>query len=101
MDARLHPSEDSLSPEEEWHRIVTQYPSLARQFERARPILPWVRTGVLQRRARRMAGEDWALLSQSAFSLDALYSSGNAHSLLTVQRLARILERSWRKPDLT
>ena len=41
------------------------------------------------------AGEGWAMLAHAAYFLDALFSGGNAHSLLTIQRLARILEQHW------
>jgi FADH2 O2-dependent halogenase len=54
-----------------------------------------MRTQRLQRRARRAAGDNWAMLASSAYTLDALFSTGNAHSLLTVRRLARILESGW------
>ncbi len=71
------------------------YPGVARQFRHARPVLPWMRTGRLQRRARKTAGANWAMLAPSAYTLDALYSTGNAHALLTIQRLARIIEHGW------
>jgi FADH2 O2-dependent halogenase len=40
------------------------------------------------------------MLASSAYSLDALFSTGNAHALLSLQRLLRILERGWGR-DLT
>ncbi len=87
--------ENALPPEAEWEAMLRRYPSIGRQFARARPIRPWVRTGRLQRRARQAAGDGWAMLSHAAYFLDALFSGGNAHSLLTIQRLARILEEHW------
>jgi FADH2 O2-dependent halogenase len=83
----------TASPEEEWRRVLATYPSLARQFRTARPVLPWFRTGRLQRRARRTAGENWAMLASAAYTLDALFSTGNAHVLHTIQRLARAFAR--------
>ena len=35
------------------------------------------------------------MLAPAAYTLDALYSTGNAHALLTIQRLARIIEQGW------
>jgi FADH2 O2-dependent halogenase len=99
-DGDRHPPDDSRLPEEEWARLLGRHPSVARPFERARPVQPWVRTGRLQRRARRAAGDGWALLAHAAYFLDALFSGGNAHSLLTIQRLARILEQHWGKTTL-
>jgi FADH2 O2-dependent halogenase len=95
LDGRKRQSDPSIAPEEEWARIMARYPSISRQFHRARPVLPWMRTGRLQRRARTTAGASWAMLAPAAYTLDALYSTGNAHALLTIQRLARIVEHGW------
>ena len=73
----------------DWYRTVARYPALVEQFRNARPILPRATTGRLQRRARVTAGADWAMLAPAAYSLDALYSTGNAHALCTVERLMR------------
>ncbi len=81
----------SLSPEGEWQAMLARYPLIRRQFAGARAVRPWARTGRLQRRATVLAGEDWALLPSAAYTLDALYSTGNAHSLLNIKRLARLL----------
>jgi FADH2 O2-dependent halogenase len=106
---RQHP-DPSLTPEEEWRRLLERYPSVARQFRDARPIRPIERTGRLQRFARRVAGDTWAMLAPTAYTMDALFSTGNAHALLTVQRLAKILDeqrgreaeplREWYAPAL-
>jgi FADH2 O2-dependent halogenase len=39
-------------------------------------------------------------LPHSAYFLDALFSSGNAHALHGIQRLARILVEHWSRPTL-
>jgi FADH2 O2-dependent halogenase len=95
IDGHHRRVEESMPPEEEWWAIVRRYPGIACQFEQATPIREFVRTGLLQRRAPTIAGTDWALLASSAYSLDALYSTGNAHALHSIQKLARILERHW------
>ncbi len=95
-----YPPDDSVTPEAEWQRTLARYPSIARQFAKARAVQPWIRTGRVQRRARRATGDGWALLSHAAYFLDALFSGGNSHSLVTIQRLARILEQHWGKTTL-
>jgi FADH2 O2-dependent halogenase len=100
FDSRRRQPDASLSPEAEWTALLGRYPSMARQFARARSIRPFVRTGRLQRRARRTAGEGWAMLAHAAYFLDPLFSGGNAHTLLTIERLARILREHWRRPSL-
>jgi FADH2 O2-dependent halogenase len=53
-----------------------------------------VRTGRLQRLASQIAGADWAMLPHAAGFIDPLHSSGIAHSLGGVERLAEILHRN-------
>jgi FADH2 O2-dependent halogenase len=73
---------------------------MASQFAKARAVQPFVRTGRLQRRARKTAGPGWALLPHAAYFLDALFSSGNAHTSLGIERLALAFERHWGRPTL-
>jgi FADH2 O2-dependent halogenase len=100
FNGEVRQSDPARSPEEEWQELLTKYPSLARHFRDARAVQPWVRTGRLQRRASRAVGPDWALLPHSAYFLDALFSSGNAHALHGIQRLACILVEHWSRPTL-
>ena len=90
----------AATAEQEWSRVLSRYPSVERQFRHARAIRPFVRTGRLQRRAARVAGEDWAMLPHTAYFVDPLLSTGNAHSLLGVERLALALEEHWGRQSL-
>jgi FADH2 O2-dependent halogenase len=94
FDGDRRPHVPNRDPQLEWQAALEDYPSLARQFSRAERIRPWVRTGRMQRLARRAAGVDWAMLPHAAYFFDPLFSAGNAHTLLGIQRLARILERT-------
>jgi tetracycline 7-halogenase / FADH2 O2-dependent halogenase len=94
FDGVRHPRIADQDPETEWQAALKEYPSLARQFARARRIRPWVRTDRMQRRARRAVGDDWVMLPHAAYFFDPLFSAGNAHTLLGIQRLAQMLERS-------
>jgi tetracycline 7-halogenase / FADH2 O2-dependent halogenase len=94
FDGNRRPHVPNQDPQREWEAALAGYPSLARQFSRAERIRPWVRTGRMQRHARRVAGVDWAMLPHAAYFFDPLFSAGNAHTLLGIQRLARILERT-------
>ncbi len=91
----------SRRPEEEWTSMLRRYPSIGRHFAGARAVRPFVRTERLQRRARRAAGDGWAMLAHAAYFLDPLFSAGNAHTLLTIERLARILRDHWGQPSLS
>src|SRR5262249_23247638 len=48
----------------------------------------------------RASGPDWVMLPHAAYFFDALFSAGIAHSMVGIQRLARILERGIGSDDL-
>jgi tetracycline 7-halogenase / FADH2 O2-dependent halogenase len=103
IDHERFPLDESPTPGDEWTRWLTTFPTIARQFADAHLVDPpggLRRTGRRQRRASRTAGTGWAMLPLSAYSLDALHSTGNAHTLSAIERLAAIFERSWRQPRL-
>ena len=100
MNGTMRRSEVGLSPEAEWHALLRRYPSLEEQFAAARPVRPFVRTGRLQRRAKRATAPGWVLLPHAAYFLDAPFSGGNAHTLLGVERLGRIFQDHWGRPSL-
>ena len=95
---RRRPDAD-ISPEAEWEQALRCYPSIREQFAAARPVRPFVRTGRLQRRARRAAGPGSALLPHAAYFLDPLFSGGNAHTLLGIERLGRLFREHWGRPS--
>jgi FADH2 O2-dependent halogenase len=100
FDGERRPPDAERSPEEIWTEVLARYPSVGRQLAAAKPVQPWTRTGRVQRRARRTAGERWAALAHAAYFLDPLFSSGNAHTLLTIERLGRLFARHWGRPSL-
>jgi FADH2 O2-dependent halogenase len=92
---------EQVAPAADWAKLLDCYPSVRRQFEKARPVQPWVVTKRIQRRTERVAGANWAMLAHAAYFIDALYSSGNAHSLLTIERLGRIFAQHWGRTSLS
>jgi FADH2 O2-dependent halogenase len=110
IDGWRQQPDPALTPEQQWQGLLDRYPSVALQFRGARPTRPIERTERLQRFARQVAGERWAMLAPAAYTMDALFSTGNAHALMTMQRLLRILDeqrgteadllRDWYAPAL-
>ncbi|MFB6248224.1 MAG: NAD(P)/FAD-dependent oxidoreductase [Salinibacter sp.] len=101
LDAEAHPPPGGGSPREEWRAHLQEYPTLARRFADAEAVDPpgeIVRTGRLQRRVDRAAGPGWALLPSTAGFVDPLHSTGVAHTLSGVERLARLFERHGAAP---
>jgi tetracycline 7-halogenase / FADH2 O2-dependent halogenase len=103
LDAERHPLDPAVPAEAEWAARLGRYPSLAGLFAGARLADPpgrLIRTGRLQRLAGRAAGPTWALLPHTCGFVDPLHSTGIAHSLSGVERLAEILPAHWGRPTL-
>ncbi len=86
-----HPTDPSVPPQDQWNDMTRRFPTIARQFQNAHTVQPIRRTGRLQRRLSRSAGPNWALLPHTAGFVDPWFSTGIAHTLFGVQRLAKIL----------
>ncbi len=99
LDPERHPMDPSVTPEQEWRKLLGSYPSIRRQFVRAKPVAPLARTGRMQRRLDQIAGADWAALPHAAGFIDPFLSAGIAFSLFGVERLGRILTEHWASPD--
>lgn len=93
-------SERNVTPTDagtEWSRRLATYPFLAEQFRESRIIRPGdrlVHSPRLQRLSASGAGSDWAALPNTIGFIDPLHSTGIAHTLFGVARLAQILTDS-------
>ena len=77
-----------------WDDCLRPYPFLLRQFQDAEVVRPesGIRySGRLQRISEQAAGHNWAALAGTAGFIDPLHSTGIAHTLLSVRRLAAVL----------
>jgi FADH2 O2-dependent halogenase len=102
IDAERFPLDPAVAADDEWRQWLARYPSIAAQFAQARLTSlcgQLRRTPRLQRRARRAVGPNWAMLPLAAYTLDALHSSGNAHTLYGIERLVSIFERKLGRDD--
>ncbi|WP_280402918.1 NAD(P)/FAD-dependent oxidoreductase [Nocardia carnea] len=85
--------DDRPAPEREFADFLERFPSVAKQFENATAVRPWVSTGRLQYSASGTVGDRFCLTAQSAGAIDALFSRGLANSFQTVNALAwRIID---------
>lgn len=103
IDAAKHPIDDSLSPQQEWDLWMKRYPTLSEQFAAATIVNPprgLIRGGRMQRALAQSAGENWIMLPHTAGFIDPLHSSGIAHTLFGIQRLAAVLEQHWGRQTL-
>jgi FADH2 O2-dependent halogenase len=98
-----HPLRPEISAEQEWQQWMQGYPALAEVFSAAEIVeVPGklIRTGRLQRCIACAAQHDWAALPHTAGFIDPLHSTGIAHSLCGIERLAQILEKHWHRDSL-
>lgn len=101
LDPRVHPKRDDLSPEEEFRDVIARYPHIARQLEGARSVRPWTRSGRIQCSSRKVVGDRFCLLGNSAGFIDPLYSKGLYISLSSVGHAAGLLLEAFRENDFS
>jgi FADH2 O2-dependent halogenase len=104
LDERRFPLDKSMPVEAEWAAWIARYPELAAQLRDAHMAdLPGqlIRTGRLQRQSAQAAGKNWAMLPHTAGFVDPLHSTGIAHSLSAIERLADIIRRHSQHGKLT
>ncbi len=84
-----------------WARLLTELPSVARQFAGATITRPFVHAPRLAFRAGPAAGAGggWALLPSAAGFVDPLLSSGFTLTLLGIERIAQAMSRHWGAPE--
>lgn len=103
LDMERTVQQPALSPQQEWDQWMARYPAIAWQFADTKLVAPaggLRRTGRLQRQAARCIGPNWAMLSTAAGFVDALQSTGNAHTLCGIERLVPLLREYWGRPEL-
>lgn len=76
LDPRLYPQRNDLTPEEEFHDFIKQFPEIEAQLKPARPVRDWVRIDRLQYSAHHIVGDRFTLLAHAAGFIDPLYSKG-------------------------
>jgi len=93
MDTGEHNDQGQEPPEVVWNRIISSYPSVNDLFKHAKHAnMPGrlIRTGRIQRRLDKMHGDGWVALNHTAGFVDPLHSTGIAHTLSGVEKLAGI-----------
>jgi FADH2 O2-dependent halogenase len=80
LDNRRFPKPQGVSAQEEWDAFLEGYPAIARQFERAVAVRPWIHTDRVQYSSSSCVGDRFWLTSHAAGAVDALYSMGNVNT---------------------
>jgi len=91
LDPRKHPERPGLSPEQEFHAIISEFPSVAAHLAPVKPVFPFIRTGRLQYGANRSVGDRFFLTNNTYGFVDALYSNGLINTFESVFLGAKLL----------
>jgi FADH2 O2-dependent halogenase len=92
LDPRIHPPFDGTA-QEEFDDFLHRFPDVAKQFDGATAVRPWVRTGRLQYSSEQTMGYRWCLTSHASGFVDALFSRGLSNSFEIVNALGwRLLD---------
>jgi FADH2 O2-dependent halogenase len=78
-------------PDGAWRDTLARHPAVADLLATARPVRPLAAVPRLSRLWSRAAGPGWALLPTTCGFVDPLHSTGIAHALSGVERLAAML----------
>lgn len=104
LDQRHFPLREEITPQAEWESLLDRYPSIGDHLRDATicgPADQLVRGRRMQRWMSQAAGPNWALLPTATAFLDPLHSTGNAHTLSGIERLAGLFAQHlgrWDEP---
>lgn len=90
LDRRKHPHQQG-SPEQEFRRIISGYPTIARHFADATAARPWIGTGRIQYSSPHLIGPRLLQLPHAGAFVDPLYSSGMSVLIVAVDLIAEAL----------
>lgn len=74
-----------------WDRQLDRFPSIRQMFAESQPTRAIQFVGRLSRLWSQASGDGWAMLPTTAGFIDPLHSTGIAHALSGVQRIAELL----------
>lgn len=89
---------EDLSPDEIWAQLLEKYPSVNRMLKGATLAdVPGkiLKSNRLQRKTERSFGDGWIALPHTVGFVDPLFSSGIAHSLAGIEKIANLLREHW------
>ncbi len=99
LDIDRYPRPEGVFAEDEFWEHVRRFPTVARQFEHARPVQPYVATDRTQFSSREVVGDRWCLLPHASDFVDPLFSSGLAVTVMALNALGHRLIDAVRQGD--
>lgn len=88
-------------PEVEFERHLARFPTIRRQFQRARPVRNWTAIERLQFSSTKLVGDRYCLLPHAASFVDPMFSSGLVITVASVNAIAHRLISAVRDGDFS
>ncbi|WP_162224361.1 NAD(P)/FAD-dependent oxidoreductase [Halorussus amylolyticus] len=101
LDREQYPRDDSLDAEAEFYEIVREFPDIERHLDPVEPVMPWIRTGRLQRSATKSSGHRHYLTNHTYGFVDPLYSQGLIHTFESVFLSTNLLLEAFEDDDFS
>src|SRR5581483_1642952 len=98
LDRRKHPDPQG-TPEEEFRKVVSAYPTMARHFAEANAARPWIRSGRIQYSSPHFVAPRLIQLPHAGAFIDPLYSSGMSVLIVAVDMIAEALLKAVEDDD--
>jgi FADH2 O2-dependent halogenase len=91
----------SLPPEVEFAQFLAKYPSIAPQFEKAKPVREWVSTDRLQYSSKKTLGYRYCLMSHASAFVDPFYSRGLVNTMEVINGFVPLVRRALETNDFS
>lgn len=99
VDDQYYPEDPELGPEQEFDKFLGLFPTVARQFEDAKVVRPWIRTKRIQYSSKRAIGNRFALLAAASGFVDPLYSRGLISTAESIESICAALLPALKEND--
>jgi FADH2 O2-dependent halogenase len=98
LDRRKHPHPEG-TPEQEFRKIISRFPTINRHFAEATAARPWIGSGRLQYSSPHLLAHRMLQLPHAAAFVDPLYSSGMSVLTVAVDLIADSLLKAVAEDD--
>lgn len=100
LDSRRFPKTE-VSPEQEFENFISRFPSIATQFETAKPVRNWISTGRLQYSSHSCIGKRFYLLPHASGFIDPIFSPGLIQTFTSIIPLAALILKAIASNDFS
>ncbi|NEO98551.1 MAG: NAD(P)-binding protein [Symploca sp. SIO2E9] len=100
LDIRRFPKTE-IPPEQEFENFISRFPSIATQFETAKPVRNWISTNQLQYSSHSCMGKRFFLLPHASGFVDPIFSPGLIQTFMSIIPLAALIMKAIASNDFS